>query len=82
MKTRGSNIAINAQGGQAPQWIHLLPAGKFTGRDGRGPWEIKDPAAFIKATMAHQAGADLPLDYEHQSAQAGENGQPAPAAGW
>ncbi|MCL2029542.1 MAG: phage protease [Deltaproteobacteria bacterium] len=82
MKSRGRNIAINARSGQAPEWIHLLPSGKFTGRDGRGPWLLKDSGAFIRATMAHQAGADLPLDYEHQSLLAEENGRPAPAAGW
>jgi phage I-like protein len=56
--------------------------GLFGGRDGRGPWELKDPEAFIQRTMARHAGVDIPLDYEHQSVMAEENGQPAPAAGW
>lgn len=76
-------IAINAQGSGNPgeQWVHLLPQGAFTGRDGRGPWTIPDPAAFISATARRQSQA-LPVDYEHQTDYATQNGQPAPAAGW
>ena len=83
MKVMGLDIALNAQAPPlVPQWVHLVPAGEFRGRDGRGPWKLADPEAFIAATVAHQAGADLPLDYEHQSALAEQNGRPAPAAGW
>ena len=86
MKTCGPDMAMQSSGGRGgarpPEWVHLIPAGKFRGRDGRGPWELRDAAAFIKATVARQAGADIPLDYEHQSVMAEDNGQPAPAAGW
>ena len=81
MKTNGLHIAINSQG-QAPEWVHLIPADVFTGRDGRGPWRLSDPEGFIERTNAYQAGADIPLDYEHQAEMADRNGQPAPAAGW
>jgi phage I-like protein len=54
----------------------------FVGRDGRGPWTLKDPEGFISTTLEYQAGADIPIDYEHQTINADVNGQPAPAAGW
>ncbi|MDP2832166.1 MAG: phage protease [Pseudomonadota bacterium] len=60
-------------------WVHLVPAGTFTGRDGRGPYRL-DTAAILQTFATW--GMDLPVDYEHQSVTAGTNGQPAPAAGW
>ena len=68
-----------AADGALPLYIHLLPAGDFTGRDGRGPYQL-DAAAVLTAFNA--AGVALPVDYEHQSIHASENGKPAPAAGW
>lgn len=65
--------------GAAPAWVHLLPAGEFSGRDGRGPY-ITD----VKSVLAEFAawGMDIAIDYEHQSLNAADNGKPAPAAGW
>lgn len=68
--------------GVAPDWVQLLPAGTFAGRDGRGPYALGDAQAVIAATMAHQAGADLPIDYDHQIYRSEANGRPAVAAGW
>jgi phage I-like protein len=85
MKGSSKNIPIwnnQSQAERVPSWIHLVPAGLFVGRDGRGPWNLSDPEGFIKTTFSHQAGADIPVDYEHQILSAEENGQPAPAAGW
>ena len=66
----------------APEWVHLLPAGRFVGRDGRGPWILEDAASVIAATSTNFGGADMPLDYNHQTELTSLNGQPAPAAGW
>lgn len=66
----------------APEWIHLLPSGEFTGRDGRGPYRLPDPDAVIAATREWFGQADMPIDYNHQSEIAASNGRPAPAAGW
>lgn len=69
----------------APDRVHLLPFGTVYGRDGRGPYTLRDKAhaaQVIAATKAHQRGADLPVDYEHQTQMALQNGRPAPAAGW
>lgn len=65
-----------------PKWVHLLPNGRFWGRDGRGPFILEDAQAAIAATLATFGKADMPLDYEHQTENATKNGQPAPAAGW
>jgi len=68
--------------GESPQWVQLLPAGTFAGRDGAGPYRLDDPQAVITATLAAASGADLPIDYDHQTLWTRENGQPAVAAGW
>jgi phage I-like protein len=62
-----------------PEWVHLIPAGTFSGRDGRGPFTL-DAQAVLAAYAAN--GADLPVDYDHQSLTAEEKAGPVPAAGW
>lgn len=68
-------------------WVMLLPLGRFSGRDGRGPYDAGDAAqmsAVIEATKARAGVTDLVIDYDHQtvfSAVPGVGGQ-APAAGW
>lgn len=69
-----------ATSGQSQDWVHLLPLGSFSGRDGRGPYTVRDAADIVAASAA--LGMDLPVDYEHQIDYATKNGQPAPAAGW
>lgn len=66
--------------GSAPAWVQLLPLGKVTPVDGRGPWRVTDPAGVVAASL--DAGRELPIDYEHQTQLSEQNGQPAPAAGW
>ncbi|OZA10153.1 MAG: hypothetical protein B7Y02_11260 [Rhodobacterales bacterium 17-64-5] len=69
-----------AGGAAAPEWVHLLPAGASTLRDGR-----KCILANAEAVIAqfHADAVDLPIDYEHQAdrPEARNNG-PVPAAGW
>jgi len=62
-----------------PEWVELIPAGTFSGRDGRGPYRL-DAEAVLKAFAA--GGIDLPIDYEHQSLEAEAKAGPVPAAGW
>lgn len=72
-------------GSTAPEWVQLLPYGTVSGRDGRGPYTLRDAAhaaRVIAATTAHQRGADLPIDYDHQLLFVQQNGQPAVASGW
>lgn len=62
-----------------PEWVELIPAGEFSGRDGRGPYRLN--AAAVQLAFANW-GMPLVIDYEHQAFNAPKNGQPAPAAGW
>jgi phage I-like protein len=66
----------------APEWIELLPAGVFYGRDGRGPFRLDDPDSVIASTVATQMSAGLPIDYDHATDFGAPEGRPAPAAGW
>lgn len=68
-------------GAVVPDWVQVLPAGRFAGRDGRGPYSC-DARAVCAATLAHFGEAEIPLDYDHQLELSAENGQPAPASGW
>lgn len=68
--------------GAAPEWIHIMPAGSFSGRDGRGPYILGDAQSVVNASMAAAMPRGIPMDYEHQLENAPKNGQPAPASGW
>ncbi|MGH7814659.1 MAG: phage protease [Candidatus Binataceae bacterium] len=74
--------AIPEAGAAPDNWIELIPAGVFFGRDGRGPFKLSDPAAVIAATGALKMAAGLPVDYDHATDFAAPAGGPAPAAGW
>ncbi len=65
-----------------PEWIELVPAGVFFGRDGRGPFRLEHPEQVIAATVALQMAAGIPIDYDHATDFAAPQGRPAPAAGW
>jgi len=65
-----------------PAWIELIPAGRFSGRDGRGPYRLEDVPKVIAATQALQMEAGLPIDYDHATDLGAPEGRPAPAAGW
>lgn len=66
----------------------VLPAGKFSARDGRpGPgkhWQLSDAQGAALAAQLNAVATKTPIsiDYEHQSVLAPTNGQAAPAAGW
>jgi len=67
---------------EAPEWVMLIPAGEFSGRDGRGPFHLTSAAQVIAATLALGLTAGMPIDYDHATDFAAPNGRPAPAAGW
>ncbi len=67
---------------EAPEWVMLIPAGEFSGRDGRGPFRLTSPAQVIAATRALGLAAGVPIDYDHATDFAAPKGRPAPAAGW
>lgn len=69
-------------------WCQLLPAGHFSAVDGRpsdvpgGKWFINAEIAQRLINTAQNSANDLVIDYEHQTLNKDQNGQPAPAAGW
>jgi phage I-like protein len=73
---------------QAAAEVQLLPAGEFTGRDGRPgkglTWKLADDKgrALAAKLNARHATVHFNLDYEHQAMLTETNGQPAPASGW
>lgn len=68
-----------SRGQQIPQWIELIPAGTFTGRDGR-QWRNENPQGILAAFQANEGA--LPFDIEHSSEHKAPKGEPAPAQGW
>lgn len=74
-----SSLHFQIPAGGAPEWIHLTPAGTFSGADGRGPFTLKDAGDVIRASM--EAGR-LAIDENHAIDVAGPKGQPSPARGW
>lgn len=66
--------------GDVPEYIHLLPAGTFSGIDGRGPFALGDVAKLIAASLP--AGRKLPIDVNHAIDHLSGTGQQAPAVGW
>ncbi|HCW3116693.1 TPA: hypothetical protein OXC75_004589 [Citrobacter amalonaticus] len=86
-------IVLEGQGATrtAPARMRVIPDGHFDALDGRpGNMDgVKAKTWFLDATAAaavdanfKAGGVKLPIDYEHQTLKAAENGQPAPAAGW
>lgn len=72
-------IALNAAADQVPEWVQLVPAGAFAGRDGR-TFRLADAQAVIEATRA--LAMDLPIDINHATDLAAPLGGESPAAGW
>lgn len=62
-----------------PEWVHLVPAGTFSGVDGRGPYCVADPASVVAASMKP---GRLVIDENHATDHAAPRGEPAPARGW
>lgn len=68
-------------------WCQLLPAGPFAAVDGRptdvpsGQWLLTAEIATGLIAQVQARVNPLTVDYEHQSLNTLQNGQPAPAAG-
>jgi phage I-like protein len=73
-------VAINSD--DAPEWIELIPAGKFSAVDGRGPFDNADPNSIVAASLARMPEVGLVLDYDHSTDLAAPEGRPSIAAGW
>lgn len=66
----------------APEWVHLLPAahGEIQTYDARGPYRMANIEAVIAASMQSERG--MPIDENHATDTAMQNGAGAPARGW
>ncbi len=81
---------MKLSGKQAPTEALILPAGSFRARDGRpstdypelASWHVDARIAARLIAQVADARGDVVIDYEHQTLNAEDNGQPAPAAGW
>ena len=74
-----SHTVLFPAGDKVPTFVHLLPAGTFSGVDGRGPYKLIDPDAVIAASMAD---GKLPIDEIHSTMLAATIRAPAPARRW
>lgn len=75
---------VTASGGR---WIHLLPAGRFMARDGRGPFDAggkADLTRIVATTRKFLGQTEMAIDYDHQTVFAAVSGVggTAKAAGW
>lgn len=87
MAVIASAIAVPVRDGAVAKRFRIVPFGTFGGRDGRGPWLLRDGAhaeQVIAATKAFLNGVDMVVNYDHQSEYAAVPGVGgvAKAAGW
>jgi phage I-like protein len=80
--TSRSACAVAIDSDEVREWVELIPAGKFSAVDGRGPFENEDPDSIVAASIAKMPQVGLVVDYDHSTDLAAPEGRPAPAAGW
>ncbi|PCI03856.1 MAG: hypothetical protein COB78_05740 [Hyphomicrobiales bacterium] len=68
---------LPATEGEAPEWIQLIPAGEFTGDDGRGPF-----TADLQAVVEASSHNKMAIDENHSTELLAVKGEPSPARGW
>ncbi|EMO4249200.1 peptidase [Citrobacter freundii] len=61
-----------------PEWLPVIPAGRFSGRDGRS-WVNNQPHEVVTRSKRYPA---LPVDMEHATEIKGPKGEEAFAYGW
>lgn len=75
-------LALNFQNddpSQLPDWLMIIPAGRFFGRDNRS-WTNNTPDQVIAYNRA--LDRQVVVDFEHATALQAPQGKPAPASGW
>lgn len=75
-------VALYTSGNSLPEWLHLIPAGRFTAIDGRGPFEVTSEIAEKVIAAFNADGKKLPVDENHSTDLAAKKGFSAPARGW
>lgn len=81
-----ASVTPTSVGGSAGTWMLLVPAGRFTARDGRkfDSGTKRDMEAIVARTKAYHGSTDMVVDYDHQSVFGTKDGVggTARAAGW
>ena len=73
---------IRLEGGRAPEWVQLFPAGpQLKASDGRR-WRLSDPGSVARRSDERRGGRDLPIDWEHAQDRRAPRGERADAAAW
>lgn len=80
MATKRASHSLPLDSTVGDGWYDLLPAGEFSGRDGRGPYLNDQPETLLAAFA--EWGMPLCIDYHHQSENAESQTGLVPAAGW
>jgi phage I-like protein len=74
-----SSLTVDLPAGAGvPEWVHLLPAGTFFDTSG-SKFHLRDPESVIAETAKL---GKRPLDENHSTQRAPENGVGSPARGW
>lgn len=81
-----ASVAPTTIGGSTGTWMLLVPAGRFTARDGRkfDSGTKRDMEAIVARTKTYHGSTDMVVDYDHQSVFGTKDGVggTARAAGW
>ena len=75
-----SEIILSGGNSEIPDWIYIMPFGKY--KHPAGEFEITQEIASKIIKNFENDARDIPVDYEHQTINTENNGQPAPAMGW
>ncbi|TDE40932.1 phage protease [Antarcticimicrobium sediminis] len=74
-------IALPQEGGEVPQWVHVLPkAGRIETHRGDGPYSYSGANELIAASMGRKSR--VIVDVNHSTFTAGVKGGDAPARGY
>lgn len=72
-------LCFDLAGDAMPEWLRLIPAGEFQGRDGR-TWNNINPQGIVD--VFHQLQRDVPVDINHSTEIKAPKGEDAPAVGF
>ena len=72
-------ISLNAETGEVPEWLEMVPKGRIQGRDGR---VFHNTRPDVVVQDFRERGVMIPFDIEHATERKAPNGEPAPAVGW
>lgn len=76
-----SVVPLDLVEGKVPEWVTLMPAGKFTAL-GHGDFLNAQPDAVVAASRARAGSTDMPIDYDHALEHVEKTGGKAIASGW